>query len=154
VHPRTITVTGSLLVVSMLIGGCGSSTDQPKIAADNSADVCATFWAVLDGHNAPTDPAGVALDKALKDNPGHADASAVVSARAVWFQSVADDLRAVADSANRPALKSALTGAAESFDRDAAVPVPQQSTDPYSGLQPVVALCPQTEPSPDPVDGN
>jgi hypothetical protein len=154
VHPRTITVTGSLLVLALLISGCGSGTDQPKITPDNSADVCTTFWGVLDKHNAPTDPAGVALDKALKENPGHADASAVASARAMWFQAVADDLHAVAGTANRPALKSALTRAADSFDRNAAVPVPEQSTDPYAGLQPVVALCPQTEPSADPVDGN
>lgn len=153
-HPRTMTVTGSLLVLAALISGCGSSTDHPKSTADNSVDVCATFWAVLDKHNAPSDPAGVALDQALQANPGHADASAVASARAVWFQAVADDLHAVAGTANRPALRSALTGAADSFDRNAATPVPKQSTDPYAGLQPVVALCPQPEPSADPVDGN
>jgi hypothetical protein len=154
VRHRTITVTVSILAVAMLISGCGSSTDHPTRAADNSAEVCATFWAMIDNHNAPDDPAGAALDKALEANPGHADASAVASAKAVWFQEVADDLHAVAGTASKPALKSALTRAADSFDRNAAgpVPVPEQSVDPYTGLEPVVTLCPQPDAEPS-VDG-
>jgi hypothetical protein len=149
VRHRTITVTVSILTVATLISGCGSGTDHPT-KADNSAEVCATFWTMIDNHNAPDDPAGAALDTALNANAGHPDASAVASAKALWFQEVANDLHAVAGTASKPALKSALTRAADSFDRNAAdpVPAPEQSIDPYTGLESVVTLCPQPDAQP------
>jgi hypothetical protein len=151
VRHRTSTVTVSILAVATLIGGCGSSTDDATKAADNSTEVCATFWTMIDNHNAPDDPAGAALDNALA---AHADAAAVASAKALWFQAVANDLHTVAGTARKPALKSALTRAADSFDRNAAAPVPapEQSIDPYTGLEGVVALCPQPDAEPS-VDG-
>jgi hypothetical protein len=139
--------TGAALVVTMALAACGkTAAGAAHRPADNTSEVCVEYWSVVQKYNKPDNPQRAALAKAIADEyQGHGQPGAVAAANAALFHAYATDLRPSANRASKPELRSALSGAADRFDRSAAQSA--GTAEPLSQMQAVAQMCPPSSPT-------